>query len=114
MEIPDRDGNSYFYNISNSLNNIKLYISRPIKFMLYTRQNHDEGQRILINDLENVTKSNFNPNHPTRLIIQGDFLSIKDYLPPKLKNTYLTIGEFNVIMVDWNEAAEYFNYIESK
>jgi pancreatic triacylglycerol lipase len=42
-----------------------------IRFMLFTRNNPDVGQRLIFRDLESVRNSNYNAAHPTRFTIHG-------------------------------------------
>lgn len=112
--IPDRNGNFYWYNTSETRPNV--YKIKIIKYFLYTRKNKEEGegQRIFINDKENVTNSYFNPDHPTRVLIHGFFNDGNSYFGQKVKDAYLYRGEYNVIVVDWGSVAEDLNYVEAK
>lgn len=112
--IPDRNGNFYWHNTSEIRPNV--YQIKIIKYFLYTRKNKEEGegQRIFINYKENVTNSNFNPDHPTRVLIHGFFNDGNSYFGQKVKDAYLQRGEYNVIVVDWGSVAEDWNYLEAK
>ncbi|VDI66319.1 pancreatic triacylglycerol lipase, partial [Mytilus galloprovincialis] len=71
------------------------------RFLLYTRQNHDNVHFINMNDYTDITNSEFSGGRPTKIVSHG-FLEngfvkwMKD-----MKDAFLTEGDYNVILVDW-------------
>lgn len=85
-----------------------------IFFRLYTRKNPEQDQILKPNDTGSVTNSNFNPGHPTRLLIHGWNQNGKSEVLVKIRHSYLSVGDFNVIAVDWGEGAQTINYITAR
>ncbi|XP_077277089.1 pancreatic triacylglycerol lipase-like isoform X1 [Temnothorax americanus] len=74
-------------------------------FLLYTRNRH-AGHPIVINDKDSVRKSSWNPTHPTRIVTHGWRGDINPGSACALiRNAYLNVGDYNVILVDWSKAA---------
>ncbi|XP_071569312.1 pancreatic triacylglycerol lipase [Temnothorax nylanderi] len=74
-------------------------------FLLYTRNRH-AGHPIVINDKDSVRKSSWNPAHPTRIVTHGWRGDINPRSACALiRNAYLNVGDYNVILVDWSKAA---------
>ncbi|XP_063430812.1 pancreatic triacylglycerol lipase-like [Mytilus trossulus] len=71
------------------------------RFLLYTRQNHDNVHFINMNDYTDITNSEFSGGRPTKIVshgfIENGFVKwMKD-----MKDAFLTEGDYNVILVDW-------------
>ncbi|PIK54970.1 putative pancreatic lipase-related protein 2 isoform X2 [Apostichopus japonicus] len=79
------------------------------RFFLYTPELPDTLQALSLSDVSSIRNSNFRGNRPTKFIIHGlngnamqsKFLEMKDAL--------LSIGNFNVILVDWGDGADLIN-----
>lgn len=89
---------------------------KDVKFLLYTRKNPTESQRIILNDETSLKKSNFNVTNPTRLLIHGWDTSNPAGADMNLLGTmgrqaYLSAGDFNVVVVDWMACAQTINYL---
>ncbi|XP_055917401.1 phospholipase A1-like [Eupeodes corollae] len=78
-------------------------------FYLYKRAFPTCGQELRMDD-DSLQKSDFNKNHPTRIIIHGWLSQSKASLNRDIKDAYLEIGDFNVIIVDWSIASSTLNY----
>ena len=83
-------------------------------FVLFTRSNPTSGQIIELGNPQSLVNSNFNPNHPVRVLIHGwqsDASSPSNTLP---RDAYLATGDFNVIVVDWGAGAQTINYVSAR
>ncbi|KAG5668673.1 hypothetical protein PVAND_016604 [Polypedilum vanderplanki] len=82
-------------------------------FMLFTRSNPTEGQRITWTR-ESIEQSNFRRGGQVRFLIHGWVASWESEENPRTTREFLTLGDFNVIVVDWSVGAGAANYITSR
>ncbi|XP_054259980.1 pancreatic lipase-related protein 2-like [Macrosteles quadrilineatus] len=77
-----------------------------IIFHLYTRKNQKGSQIVKVNkSKDNIEKTHFNPDHPNKVIIHGfKPFPYKSQLTA-IKDAYLSKGEFNVWMIEWDHLA---------
>lgn len=83
-------------------------------FRLYTRKNPEQEQLLKPNDTRSITSSNFNPLNPTRFLVHGWNQDRQSDILVKVRNSYLSVGAFNVISVDWGKGASTINYITAR
>lgn len=81
---------------------------RDVEFELYTQKNKEVHQRVLIDNQESLAASNFNPLHPTRLIIHGCCTNGTSESIQYPRAGYMNHGEFNVFGVNWAKGADFF------
>lgn len=81
---------------------------------LYTRLNPIEPIKLKFEDIDGLENSLFNPNHQTRFTIHGWNSNIDANVNQLTKNELFSIGDFNVIGVDWRVQAGTINYISSR
>ncbi|KAL9929608.1 pancreatic lipase-related protein 2 isoform 2-T2 [Glossina fuscipes fuscipes] len=75
-----------------------------IQFYLYTRRTQDEPEYLNVLDDNSLYYTHFNPRHPTKIIIHG-FGGGRNLSPsPDLRQAYFTIGDHNIIIVDYSTA----------
>lgn len=75
-----------------------------IKFFLYTRRTQAKGEQLNVLDPEALYLTHWNPKHKTKIIIHG-FNGGRDFSPsPEMRKAYFTLGEYNVIIVDYGES----------
>ncbi|KAL0113449.1 hypothetical protein PUN28_012538 [Cardiocondyla obscurior] len=74
-------------------------------FYLYTRSNPLIGQQLLIDNLDSVKESFWNPAHPTRLVTHGWLGNSEEPSCTQIRDAYLKTSDYNVIAIDWREAA---------
>ncbi|XP_011165027.1 lipase member H-B [Solenopsis invicta] len=75
-------------------------------FLLYTRYNPKIGQPLFIDDKDSIKKSFWNPAHPTRIVTHGWRGDIEAGSACDLiRDAYLSINNYNVILVDWSTLA---------
>ncbi|XP_023308368.2 phospholipase A1 VesT1.02-like [Lucilia cuprina] len=75
----------------------------PVTYHLYTQSNPKKGQKITA-DGKSIAKSYFNPAHPTRFVIHGWTQSYTADMNKEIRDAWLSIGEYNIIVVDWARA----------
>lgn len=84
-----------------------------VKFWLYTKKETTRRQ-ILLEDLNSIKSSTFNPSHPIRFVIHGWNNDDKSDAIQMVKNAYLQKGDFNVFSVDWGNGANSLDYYTSR
>ncbi|XP_053684263.1 pancreatic triacylglycerol lipase-like [Sabethes cyaneus] len=85
-----------------------------VVFRLFTRRNPVHGAIVNWADGATISNSNFNADHPTRILIHGWTEDDDATLFFVIKDHYLRVGEFNVITVDWSAGAQTINYIAAR
>jgi len=83
-------------------------------FYLYTRNNSVIGQRLFIDDLDSVKKSFWNPAHPTRLVTHGWKGDCEGISCTHIRDAYLNVSDYNIIAIDWREAAKHLYWKSAK
>uniref|UniRef100_A0AAG5DKA1 Lipase domain-containing protein n=1 Tax=Anopheles atroparvus TaxID=41427 RepID=A0AAG5DKA1_ANOAO len=83
-------------------------------FRLFTQANPTTAQVLEFGNPASIAGSNFNPANPTRFTIHGWNSNGNDGMNTNIRNRYLSIGEFNVISVDWSAGAVNPNYIAAR
>lgn len=81
--------------------------------MLYTDKHQEDLVFLEYNDTaENYMKTNFNSSYETKIIVHG-FFDNSAFGPwmEKLKDTYLDTGDYNVIIIDWQNG-EHLSYVQ--
>lgn len=81
-------------------------------FRLYTPEVRDKFHAINVINAPFIAATVFNVKRPTRIFIHG-FLSAEHVLI-RYKETYLKLGDFNFIGVDWINGAKTYNYFLAK
>lgn len=87
---------------------------RQTVFHLFTRDNPTSSQILALHDVETLRRSNFDANRQTRFVVHGWNNDAKSPLNTAVRNAYLTVGDFNVIIVDWGKGANTINYISAR
>nr|CAH0106147.1 unnamed protein product [Daphnia galeata] len=90
-------------NIAPQLNDVRFY--------LWTRSNPNFGLQLLTNRPDVLNVSTFDRLRPVKVLIHGfGGNGTTDRFVSKARASYLLLGDFNVITVDWSSLAEYPNY----
>ncbi|KAH8417466.1 hypothetical protein KR222_000498, partial [Zaprionus bogoriensis] len=77
--------------------------TNAVSFYLYTKSNPTQPQE-LSSKGSSVTDSNFNKDHPTRIVIHGWTQSYTDSMNTEITKAWLSRGDYNIIIVDWARA----------
>ncbi|XP_065364536.1 phospholipase A1 VesT1.02-like [Calliphora vicina] len=109
--VPQEDGSFQWVDMKEaesyleSMENIQSFglSTTPVKFYLYTKSNPTKGKKITATT-KSIDASNFNPAHPTRFVIHGWTQSHLAGMNKEIRNAWLSVGEYNVIIVDWARA----------
>jgi len=75
----------------------------PVNFYLFTPKNPSSSKHIYATT-KSISKSNFNPAHPTRFVIHGWTQSYLNSMNSDIRKAFLSKGDYNVIVVDWARA----------
>uniref|UniRef100_A0A1B0DR54 Uncharacterized protein n=3 Tax=Phlebotomus papatasi TaxID=29031 RepID=A0A1B0DR54_PHLPP len=111
--IPDAEGHFHLVNVKEAMEAEPENFYNPetdIVYLLFTRSNPTSGQTIIRNNAASLANSNFNPNHPTRILIHGWNGGAGASSNTVVRNAYMQRGDFNVIVVDWGAGAQTINY----
>lgn len=81
-------------------------------FKLYTRDHPTSYAVLNIEESRLISTDSFDPNLLTRIHIHG-FLP-KEEIIDRYREVYLSVGDFNFIVVDWIEGAYTLNYYSAK
>ncbi|XP_046330810.2 pancreatic lipase-related protein 2-like [Haliotis rufescens] len=84
-------------------------------FWLYTRESigNDDYDELNYTDLSSVTASKFEPKKPTKIIVHGFNNNGNTSWVQVMKDTFLKLGDFNVIVVDWGVGAVFPDYAQA-
>lgn len=82
-------------------------------FKLYKRENLTNFTVIRIGEQRSISNdTQFDPQLPTKIHVHG-FLA-KEEIIDRYRQVYLSVGDFNFIVVDWLEGAFTLNYYMAK
>ncbi|CAD7079335.1 unnamed protein product [Hermetia illucens] len=84
-----------------------------VYFNLFTNLNPTISQQLVDGNISSIRNSNFNAQFPTRIICNGWFSGNDTDMNKVLRNAYLAVGNFNVIVLDWSEGSKDLNYIQA-
>ncbi|XP_061394448.1 LOW QUALITY PROTEIN: phospholipase A1 member A-like [Musca vetustissima] len=83
---------------------------KHVRFDLYTRRNPYVRQVLKTGDQKGLYESNFNATWPVRISIHGWNGMTTTCSSAAIKDAYLEIGDFNVILVDYSDYSLDVNY----
>lgn len=114
--IPDSTGKFYLANLKQLEKQFLLEprLETRLSYRLYTRKNPTTRQKIVINDIDTLRNSNFNVDHPTRIILHGWMGNYKSPVNTMLRDAYLKRGDYNIIIPDWSSVAGTINYFAAR
>ncbi|XP_055694321.1 phospholipase A1 VesT1.02-like [Lutzomyia longipalpis] len=114
--VPDSEGKFHIVNVQEALNEEPDTFYNPetdITYLLFTASNPTNGQTVIRNNAASLAASNFNPSHPTRILIHGWNGNANAGSNTIVRNAYMQRGNFNVFVVDWGAGAN-SNYVTSR
>ncbi|XP_033322503.2 pancreatic triacylglycerol lipase-like [Megalopta genalis] len=71
-------------------------------FYLYTKANPTKSQKLILNDVDALKKSHFDPKKPTMMVTHGWINSESSSAFRLIRDAYLQHGDYNVIAIDWS------------
>ncbi|XP_063709829.1 phospholipase A1 VesT1.02-like [Culicoides brevitarsis] len=86
---------------------------KKVKFWLYTKKEPVRRQ-ILLEDLESLKESTFDPTHPIRFLVHGWQNDETSDMIQMIKDAYLKKADFNIFVIDWGKGASSINYYGSR
>lgn len=75
--------------------------AEDINYELYTKDNKEQSVSLRVGDATQLKESPFNPAWPTKIIIHGWSESGNAFWLHDIRRNYLSVGDYNVICVDW-------------
>ncbi|XP_049872122.1 pancreatic triacylglycerol lipase-like [Pectinophora gossypiella] len=109
IEFPDGEGNMHTVDLEAEPNMeaIEDYTRNPNnnEYLLWTRRTQIFSETLEMNNANSITRSSFNPNVPTVVIVHGWLSSRYTDPNPTVRRAYLNKGNFNVITVCWRRLA---------
>ncbi|CAH0758113.1 unnamed protein product [Diatraea saccharalis] len=75
------------------------------QYILFTRQNPENGQSLVMNDAESIRNSFYNPRVPTVVVTHGWLSGQNTNINPTIRDAYLETSDVNVIILDWRRLA---------
>ncbi|CAK1544570.1 unnamed protein product [Leptosia nina] len=103
--MPDGDNVPHLVDLQAATTASQPRNGEDNQYWLYTRQNPQSHQLLIPNDVASVRNSNFNASLPIKVIVHGWISSGTSEINPMIRDAYLQIGDFNIIVVDWSGAA---------
>ncbi|XP_029055718.2 phospholipase A1-like [Osmia bicornis bicornis] len=91
LDAPDTEANLKVKDLPNR-----------VLFYLYTRNTQNNPKRLIVGDSKSLTNSQFNPRKPTKIITHGWTNSKRSKACTKVRDAFLSNGDYNVIVVDWS------------
>lgn len=76
-----------------------------INYELYTKDNKEQSVSLRVGDTVQLKKSPFNSTWPTKILIHGWIESGSTIWLQNIRQNYLSVGDYNVICVDWSAAS---------
>ncbi|CAH0399440.1 unnamed protein product [Chilo suppressalis] len=80
------------------------------RYFLFTRNNPTTSQELINGDAGTISQSNFNHNHITVFVVHGWISNQESGLNPAIRDAFLSVGNYNVIVLDWGRLARR-NYV---
>ena len=109
--VPDTEGRMYLADLKAETDFVPHFNAETdVFFLLFTRANQNVGQQIGSN-ADQIRNSNWVSSRPTRFIIHGFTGGAFSTLNANIGGAYHRVGDFNVVVVDWNLGADTPNYI---
>lgn len=109
--VKDRTGNWHAISLMEDFSPETFFNpASDIYFRLYTSDNPTTAQTITLTNPNTLTTSNFNASNPTKVIIHGWNNNGNSPLNVWIRDAFLQIGSYNVIVVDWGLGANYWYY----
>jgi len=75
--------------------------AEDMNYELYTKDNKEQPVFLRVGDATQLKDSPFNPEWPTKIIIHGWTESGNAFWLHDIRRNYLSVGDYNVICVDW-------------
>lgn len=95
MRLVDLD--AHMKNLSQNELNRRFNAENDIDYKLYTRNHRMIGENLNFNADHIRSKTSFNPNNPTRVIIHGWINHYGSPINRRITEAYLDRGDFNIV-----------------
>lgn len=90
------------------------FTAEDVNYDLYTKDNKEQAFSLRVGDTAQLKDSPFNPTWPTKIIVHGWTDSGDTFWLHDIRRNYLSIGDYNVICVNWftGSAKEYLTSVK--
>lgn len=116
--VPDGESGWIEYNVTEdeaAAEQEPIYNAESdVIFTLFTKEDQAMGQVIQLNDPSSVQNSSFNASLPTKVTIHGFLADATTTVSTNVKDAFFSVGQFNVISVDWSAGAKTINYVAAR
>lgn len=104
MYFPDSNGTNVKVWLNETiLSNKAIFRKTDVQFLLYTKLNKNKPKRIYI---EMDKYHNYNPKWKTKIVVHGWTNYGESPAVQLIKNNFLNVADYNVIIVDWGKLAQ--------
>ncbi|EFX80967.1 hypothetical protein DAPPUDRAFT_50682 [Daphnia pulex] len=83
------------------------------RFFLYTPRNRDVPHPLVYNNASTILTSPYNATLPTKVMIHGFGSSCQRIWAKEMRTALISVGDVNVICVDWENGANLPNYVRA-
>lgn len=113
--IPDSESRMHLIDMENFDQPIEpaFDATTDIIFTLRTRRNPFDGERVVWNDMNTIRNSLFDRSRPTMFTIHGWNGGGGAAVNWRVNEGYFTLGDYNMIGVDWSAGSTTINYVSS-
>lgn len=112
--VPDGDGAMHLVDVNDQPIEPLFNAWNDVFIRVVTNNNRNNPIHIILNNAASLHNSPFNPSHPTRIIIHGWNNNGQSAINNMMRNDYLNLGNFNVLIVDWGLGANTINYLAAQ
>ncbi|XP_022117415.2 pancreatic triacylglycerol lipase isoform X1 [Pieris rapae] len=103
--MPDGDNKIHLVDLKAKGRDAQFFNGFNNQYWLYTRRNPTNHQVLKVNDDNSIRNSNYNGNLPTKVVVHGWNSKGSSSMNPMIRDAFLRVGDYNVIVVDWRRAA---------
>ncbi|XP_060803707.1 lipase member H-like [Amyelois transitella] len=103
--IDEKNGTTHVMNFSLPVDN-RGFILGQAYFYLYTRQNMDEAEELILPKNGSITSKYFNESNDIKAVTHGWLSDSKTDWMQGIRRRFLDTSDCNVILVDWGELAD--------
>lgn len=83
------------------------------RFFLYTARSRDTPHPLVYNNASTIMTSPYNASLPTKVMIHGFGSSCQRIWAKEMRTALISVGDVNVICVDWENGANLPNYVRA-
>jgi pancreatic triacylglycerol lipase len=114
--VPDSEGRMHLVDLNSFTDEVSpAYVpEEDIIFTLCTLRNPTSCQVVQWNNMDSIRNSNFDASRPTQFTVHGWNGDGSGGVNSMIRSRYFTLGDYNMITVDWGAGAQTINYITAR